>query len=296
MEFTKEEMLDIVSSVETEYDNMIKAEKESQVTLAKNEDGKDDSGSEGKDLQKYEYTAEDMEKMYGEMDKAEASDHYNALKKVIAKTEIENMEKKEAASEQDKISKMEMEKKEKEAKDKKDKEDKDKNKDKKDKEDMEKKEYMDKKEKEYMDKKEAASQQDTISKSEKEITQEAEIADLKTKNEALEAEKVSFLKKAEEDETVQKEFGKFIKLLEGDEEAPSQKSITSMDYIAKNEDGSEKEPEVKTVESLSKTEVSDILAKKSADPATSIKDRKAINSYILENTNISEIKHLLQGE
>ena len=269
MEFTKEEMLDIVSSVESEYDNLIKSEKENEQALAKNEDAQTQEENSGEDLKKYEYTAEDMEKMYAEMDKAEAKDHYDAVKKIMAKNEM---------------SKMEMEKKEKEDKEKEDKE-------KKDKEDKEKKD------KEDMKKKEAASESDKVSKSEKEIDLETKIADLEVKNKELEDEKVVIMKKSEEDDVVKAEFNKFMKLLEGDEAAPSQKSITEMNYIAKNEnDDSGKEKAGVKVEEMSKTEISEILTKKSADPATASKDRKAINAYILEDTDINEIKHLLQGE
>ena len=305
MEFTKEEMLDIVSTVSTEYDKMIKAEKEGNEVLAKNEND-NESANENKELTKYEYTAEDMEKMYGEMDKAEAQDHYDAVKKVMTKMEMDKMEdikkteleKAEAASEQDKISKMAMEKKEKEEKEKKDKDDKDKDKDK-DKKDKDKKDFMDKMEKEYMakmamEKNEVESQGKELTKSESEI----ELEKIKVENDKLKAENTELMKKSEDGEAVQEEFAKFVKLLEGDEAAPSQKSITNMDFIAKNEDGSEdsKNKSSINVEEMSKTEVSAILAKKSADPETNAKDRKAINSYILENTDINEIKHLLQGE
>ena len=104
------------------------------------------------------------------------------------------------------------------------------------------------------------------------------------------------MKKSEEDGVIQAEFSKFMKLIESDEDVPSQKSITEINYIAKNEDEAGNQKAATKVEEMSKTEVSEILAKKSADPATNAKDRKAINSYILENTDINEIKHLLQGE
>ena len=153
-------------------------------------------------------------------------------------------------------------------------------------------------EKEYMakmamEKNEVESQGKELTKSESEI----ELEKIKVENDKLKAENTELMKKSEDGEAVQEEFAKFVKLLEGDEAAPSQKSITNMDFIAKNEDGSEgsgKKPVI--VEEMSKTEVSEILAKKSADPETNAKDRKAINSYILENTDINEIKHLLQGE
>ena len=294
MEFTKEEMLDIVSSVEQEYDKMIKNEKEAEgENLAKNEDANSEK------LEKYEYDSEDMEKMYSEMDKNEMKDHYTAIQKAMTKMEMDKMEEKdmdkaEAASEKDKISKEKLALAEKE--DKKDKKDKKDEKDKKDK-------------KEDMDKAEAASEKDKISKEKMALSEKEYKGEMMAKTEKLESEitkkdtEIADLKKnAEDSEAFKDEFAKFMKLIGADEkaDAPAQKSVTGLDYVAKTEnDGSGSDKKEVSVEELSKTEVSEILRKKSADPATKSSDRKIINSYFLENidkTDISEIKHLLQGE
>jgi hypothetical protein len=78
----------------------------------------------------------------------------------------------------------------------------------------------------------------------------------------------------------------FMAKLAAKKSAPQGKAITSLDVIAKSE-------ETKEDKSLAKSEVTSILAKKSADPALSEKDRAAINDYYLGSKNIQVVKHLL---
>lgn len=68
---------------------------------------------------------------------------------------------------------------------------------------------------------------------------------------------------------------------------PPQKAITQLDVIAKGE-GSEEG------KSLSKSEVTEILNKKSADPTLAKSDRDAINEFYLNSAGIETISHLLK--
>jgi hypothetical protein len=78
----------------------------------------------------------------------------------------------------------------------------------------------------------------------------------------------------------------FMAKLAAKKSAPQGKAITSLDVIAKSD-------ETKEDKSLAKSEVTSILAKKSADPTLSEKDRAAINDYYLGSKNIQVVKHLL---
>jgi subtilisin-like proprotein convertase family protein len=77
-------------------------------------------------------------------------------------------------------------------------------------------------------------------------------------------------------------FGK----LNAKKSAPQGKAITSLDVIAKSE-------ESKVEKNLSMSEVTSILAKKSADPSLSKSDRDAINEFYLGSKNIQLVRHLL---
>lgn len=68
--------------------------------------------------------------------------------------------------------------------------------------------------------------------------------------------------------------------------APQGKAITSLEAIAKSEATEEK--------SLSKGEVTQILAKKAADPSLKKSDRDAINAFYLTGASIQTISHLLK--
>jgi hypothetical protein len=69
---------------------------------------------------------------------------------------------------------------------------------------------------------------------------------------------------------------------------PPQKAITSIDVIAKGEGaGAEVQP-------LTKSEITPILLKKSADPTLAKADRDAINEFYLNGADIKTISHLLK--
>lgn len=69
---------------------------------------------------------------------------------------------------------------------------------------------------------------------------------------------------------------------------PQGKAITSMEQIAKNESGATEEKQ------LSKSEITEILMKKAADPTLSKTDREAINAYYLNKSDLKTISHLLK--
>ena len=68
--------------------------------------------------------------------------------------------------------------------------------------------------------------------------------------------------------------------------APAGKAITSLDVITKNEGTSEEK-------SLTKSEITEKLVKKAADPKLSPTDKDAINAYYLNGGSIDKIRHLL---
>lgn len=72
--------------------------------------------------------------------------------------------------------------------------------------------------------------------------------------------------------------------------APKGKAVTEIASLAKNEDGGSS---VDT-NSMSKSEITQKLLAKSADPRTSQADRAAINAYYLSNANVNTISHLLK--
>jgi len=91
-------------------------------------------------------------------------------------------------------------------------------------------------------------------------------------------------------ETLQKNFdavAAFLTKLVEKKVAPAAKAITSLDVIAKSEDTQEK--------TLTKTEIHNVLCKKSADPSLQKSDREAINVYYAEGqVDIKGISHLLK--
>jgi len=68
---------------------------------------------------------------------------------------------------------------------------------------------------------------------------------------------------------------------------PQGKAITQYEQVAKSE-GSESEKQ------LSKSEITQILSKKAADPSLSKTDRDAINAYYLNQSKVETISHLLK--
>lgn len=81
-------------------------------------------------------------------------------------------------------------------------------------------------------------------------------------------------------DTVQEFLTKLVK------KVPQGKAVTSLEPIYKNE-------QVETKE-LSKSEITNILSKKAADPKLSKSDREAINAYYLNQSNLNTISHLLK--
>ena len=69
--------------------------------------------------------------------------------------------------------------------------------------------------------------------------------------------------------------------------APQSKAITRLDSITKSE-------ETKEVATLSKTEITTILTKKSSEPSLSKSDRELINAYYLDGASLTSISHLLK--
>lgn len=70
--------------------------------------------------------------------------------------------------------------------------------------------------------------------------------------------------------------------------APQGKAITSLDVIAKSEGAKAEE------QTLSKSEITAVLAKKCADPSLKKSDRDAINAFYLNGAGINTISHLLK--
>jgi len=68
---------------------------------------------------------------------------------------------------------------------------------------------------------------------------------------------------------------------------PQGKAITSLDVVAKSETAQEPKE-------LSKSEISQKLSQKAADPTLTKSDREAINNYYLNGANLNTISHLLK--
>jgi hypothetical protein len=123
----------------------------------------------------------------------------------------------------------------------------------------------------------ATSDTQALNKSEKDIVVE-EVSLLKSELEAVKA------KSAEEKKNLETALQNFLtKFVE--KTAPAGKAITSLDIIAKNEDGQKEKP-------LSKSEIDAKLLAKSKDSSTSTADRNAINSYYFSK-NVESVRHLL---
>jgi hypothetical protein len=69
---------------------------------------------------------------------------------------------------------------------------------------------------------------------------------------------------------------------------PPQKAITQLDRIEKSEGNGEE------VQALTKSEITQVLNKKSADPTLAKADRDAINEFYLNDASIKTISHLLK--
>ena len=69
--------------------------------------------------------------------------------------------------------------------------------------------------------------------------------------------------------------------------APARKAITDIEFVKKSEEEVKEKP-------LTKSEISNILAKKAQDPKLSPQDRAAINSFYLTNAGVEKIAHLLK--
>ncbi len=79
----------------------------------------------------------------------------------------------------------------------------------------------------------------------------------------------------------------FLTKLFAKKPAPAGKAITNLDAIQKSESGVEDK-------TLTKSEITTILAKKAADPSLTKSDREAINAYYLNGASIDKISHLLK--
>lgn len=79
----------------------------------------------------------------------------------------------------------------------------------------------------------------------------------------------------------------FLTKLFSKKSAPAAKAITSLESIAKSEHFTEEK-------TLTKSEITSILAKKAADPSTTKSDREAINDYYLGSKSLQKINHLLK--
>lgn len=79
----------------------------------------------------------------------------------------------------------------------------------------------------------------------------------------------------------------FLTKLFAKKPAPAGKAITNLDAIQKSEGGKEEK-------TLTKSEITTILAKKAADPSLTKSDREAINAYYLNGASIDKISHLLK--
>lgn len=107
-------------------------------------------------------------------------------------------------------------------------------------------------------------------------TEETEI--LKSEVEAHKAKNAELQKSLD---TVSEILTKLVK------KAPQGKAITALEQVAKSEGSTEEKQ-------LTKSEITAILTKKSADPTLSKNDRDAINAYYINNTNVNTISHLLK--
>jgi uncharacterized sporulation protein YeaH/YhbH (DUF444 family) len=79
----------------------------------------------------------------------------------------------------------------------------------------------------------------------------------------------------------------FLTKLVGKIAAPKGKAVTEIAALQKNEG--------EGVSEMSKSEITQVLLKKSADPNLSKADREAINSFYLNKADISTINHLLKN-
>lgn len=122
-------------------------------------------------------------------------------------------------------------------------------------------------------------------KSEEDVEQDetsllkSEIDSLRQANEEL--KKSSEETKKSFDELVVALNKRFVKT------APKQKAITNLVGLEKGETTQEEKP-------LAKSEIDQILTKKSADPTLLKSDRAAINDYYLKNGGLDKIRHLLK--
>jgi hypothetical protein len=129
----------------------------------------------------------------------------------------------------------------------------------------------------------------SMAKSEEKVEQKVEVKAEATPNPELELLKSEQASLKAENESLKKSLdalveglNKFVK-----KSAPQGKAITEVAALAKSEGGSEEK-------SLSKSEVTERLAKKASDPALSKTDREKINDFYLKNTSIETISHLLK--
>lgn len=124
-----------------------------------------------------------------------------------------------------------------------------------------------------------ASDAQALEKSEKD-SQVDEISLLKSELEAVKT------KSAEEKKNLETALQNFLtKFVE--KTAPAGKAITSLDIIAKTENGQEEKP-------LSKSEIDAKLTAKAKDISLSKSDRDAINSYYCGSRDIKKVSHLLK--
>ena len=124
----------------------------------------------------------------------------------------------------------------------------------------------------------ASSDAQALNKSEKGITDEVSL--VKSEFEAFKA------KSAEDKKILETALQNFLtKFVE--KTAPAGKAITSLDIIAKTENGGGEKP-------LSKSEIDARLTAKAKDFSLSKSDRDAINSYYCGSKDIKKVSHLLK--
>lgn len=211
--YTKEQVDEMLSQVEQEFNNALGS-------IAKNEETEVKSEEETEEFEKAEVETKETEdyqtidELYASMEKNEIEAHYESVKKVMF-GEAEEIE------------------------------------------------------------------EDSIEKSETEEVEEIQM--VKSENENLKEQNEELKKNLENIEGL-------INKMFNTKKAPSQKAITSANYIAKSEEAEENEID------FSKMTKSEITSKlKSLDYSSLEKsDREAINEYCLNNASVNKIKHLIK--
>lgn len=252
--YTKEQVDEMLFQVEQEFNNALGS-------ITKNEETEVEYEVETEELEKAEVETEETEdyqtidELYASMSKSEIEAHYESVKKVMFEKseEDEGYGEESICKSNDPMKEWHEKAKEKHGE-----------------------EYDDASEhgKNQLARKLQASA--SIGKSE-------EIQMVKSENENLKEENEELKKNLENIEGL-------INKMFNTKKAPSQKAITSANYIAKSEEAEENEID------FSKMTKSEITSKlKSLDYSSLEKsDREAINEYCLNNASVNKIKHLIK--